>query len=104
MVIVPSKMGRLNRRALVDCLQVIGSASRATLAKSIGLSQPTAGKIVEEFLNVGVLEEAKHYRTKRRPAQKGKSLERPGRIMRLGLSEPRYGALQLGDSETRIFD
>jgi predicted NBD/HSP70 family sugar kinase len=102
MIVVPSKMGRLNKRALLERLQVIGSASRATLAKSIGLSQPTAGKIVEEFLHVGVLEETTPYKRKRRPADQGKTLGRPGRIVRLAQSKPRFVAIQLGVSETSI--
>src|SRR5256885_9624552 len=57
MVVVPSKMGRLNKRALLDRLQVMGVASRAGLAKSIGLSQPTAGKIVDQLIAMGVIEE-----------------------------------------------
>ncbi len=57
MVIIPSKMGRLNKRALLDRLQIMGTASRATLAKSIGLSQPTAGKIVDQLLEMEVVEE-----------------------------------------------
>ena len=47
MVVIPSEMGRLNKRALLDRLQALGTASRVSLAKSLGLSQPTAGKIVD---------------------------------------------------------
>ena len=57
MVIIPSKMGRHNKRAVLDRLLRLGTASRAELAKSLGLSQPTAGKIADELLELGVFEE-----------------------------------------------
>ena len=57
MIYVPSRMGQLNRRALLRQLQKLGVASRAELAKALGMSQPTAGKIVDELLAVEVLEE-----------------------------------------------
>jgi glutamate synthase (NADPH/NADH) small chain len=50
MIYVPSRMGQLNRRALLRRLQKLGVASRAELAKSLGMSQPTAGKIVDELI------------------------------------------------------
>ena len=56
MVIVPSKMGRLNKRALVDCLQIMGTASRASLAKSIGLSQPTVSHHLKVLRDAGLVE------------------------------------------------
>ena len=55
MVIVPSKMGRHNKRALLDRLLRLGTASRAELAKSLGLSQPTAGKLPTNCWNWGCL-------------------------------------------------
>ena len=58
MIVVPSRMGRLNRRSLVARLQRLGVASRADLAKSLGMSQPTAGRIADELLEIGVVEEA----------------------------------------------
>jgi DNA-binding Lrp family transcriptional regulator len=57
MIYVPARMGQLNRRALLRRLLKFGVASRADLAKSLGMSQPTAGKIVDELLAAGVLEE-----------------------------------------------
>ena len=57
MVVVPAKMGRINKRTLLGRLQRMGLASRAELAKSLGMSQPTAGKIADELLELGVLEE-----------------------------------------------
>ena len=50
-------MGRLNKRALIRQLRKDGVASRAGLARALGMSQPTAGKIADELLALGVLEE-----------------------------------------------
>lgn len=100
MVVVPAKMGRLNRRTLLTRLQRLGLASRADLAKSLGMSQPTAGKIADELLKLGVLEEIDGAEltpgTHRRPVKLG----RPGRLLRLNRTVPRFVALQLGVSET----
>jgi len=98
MVVVPSKMGRLNKRALVSRLQLMGSASRAGLAKSLGLSQPTAGKIVEQLLHYGVVEEfdASSWEA---DASAGK-VGRPPRLLRLDRRHKRFLAIQLGVGET----
>jgi predicted NBD/HSP70 family sugar kinase len=99
MVIIPSKMGRHNKRALLDRLLRLGTASRAELAKSLGLSQPTAGKIADELLELGVFEEtdedtgndSEHTR-----------MGRPGRMLRLTQSKSRFLGIQLGIAETWI--
>src|SRR5665213_1924702 len=57
MIFHPARMGLFNKRALVRKLQQARTASRADLARSLGMSQPTAGKIVDELLAVRVLEE-----------------------------------------------
>jgi predicted NBD/HSP70 family sugar kinase len=104
MIVVPSKMGCLNKRALLWRLQRMGLASRADLAKTLGISQPTAGKIVDELLELGVLEEvdgeivAGLARTKSRQAKLG----RPGRIVRLNRCQPRFLGIQLGVSDTNL--
>src|SRR5580765_2957461 len=102
MVVVPSKMGRLNKRALLDRLQVMGTASRASLAKAIGLSQPTAGKIADQLIAMGVIEEVDG------PEADGENGEgkavgkvgRPGRMLRLNRAPVRFLAIQLGVTET----
>jgi len=89
-------MGRLNKRALLRRLQKAGLASRAGLAQALGMSQPTAGKIVDELLAAGVLEEVE-------TADSGKTRRgRPGRMLRLNQSQPRLIAVQLGQSETTV--
>lgn len=104
MVVIPAKMGRLNKRALLGRLQRLGLASRADLAKSLGMSQPTAGKIADELLRLGVLEEVDHEATPA-PARGSKTrakLGRPGRMLRLDRTRPRFLAIQLGVTETRL--
>src|SRR5512136_1463981 len=107
MVLVPAKMGRINKRALLSRLQRIGQASRADLAKSLGLSQPTAGKIADELLRLGVLEEVDEVATAsllrvRAAEGKGKKVGRPGRILRLNRTQPRFLAIQLGVTQTNL--
>src|ERR1043165_9831359 len=96
MVVVPSKMGRLNQRALLDRLQMMGTASRASLAKSIGLSQPTAGKIGDQLIAMQVgAGGVDPGRTAGRPG-------RPGRMIRLNRTPVRFLAIQLDVSETSL--
>ena len=52
MIYVPSRMGQLNRRALLRQLQKLGVASRAELAKALGMRPPTDGKIVDELKRI----------------------------------------------------
>ena len=107
MVVIPAKMGRINKRTLLWRLQRMGVASRAGLAKSLGMSHPTAGKIVDELLELGVIEEVNADEGIRRtdagwatlpPARMG----RPGRMLRLNRSEPRFLGIQLGISSTSL--
>ncbi len=99
-------MGRINRRALLGRLQRVGEASRADLAKSLGLSQPTAGKIAEKLLRLGILEEIDEEASTQggvpRSADSRVRVGRPGRILRLQRSQPRFLAIQLGVSETNL--
>src|SRR6266550_9189506 len=103
MVVIPSKMGRLNKRALLDCLHRMGTASRAGLAKSVGLSQPTAGKIVDELIEMDVVEEVERVEADGEGrVRRSKSLGRgrPGRMLRLNRVPARFLAIQLGIEET----
>jgi predicted NBD/HSP70 family sugar kinase len=106
MVLVPAKMGRLNKRALLGRLQRMGQASRADLAKSLGLSQPTAGKIADELIELGVIEEMDEgVPASLTGATRGASppkLGRPGRILRLDRDRARFLAIQLGVTETSL--
>lgn len=105
MVVVPSKMGRLNQRALLDRLQVLGTASRASLAKSIGLSQPTAGKIVDQLIAMEVVEEVDSPEIEDGNGSESSSTRRagrPGRMIRLNRTPVRFLAIQLGVNETSL--
>lgn len=92
-------MGLLNRRALLRQLQKAGVASRAHLAKSLGMSQPTAGRIVDELLEMDVVEEievpAGH-------AGRVPMLGRPGRLLRLNQSRAKLLGIHLGVNETTV--
>src|SRR5580765_2314070 len=103
MVIIPSRMGRHNKRALLDRLHRLGTASRADLAKSLGLSQPTAGKIADELLELGVFEETEEY-VSDAPDQANSSrrLGRPARMLRLTQSKARFLGLHLGVAKTSL--
>ncbi len=89
-------MGQLNRRALLRQLQKLGVASRADLAKALGMSQPTAGKIVDEMLEIGLLEEFDGER------RQGSTLGRPARMLRFDTQRPRLVTIQLGVTETSL--
>ena len=90
-------MGLLNKRAVLSRLHALGAASRAQLAKSLGLSQPTTGRIVDELIRAGLLREFDSDR-----AQGGVSLGRPGRSLRLDDRRPRFLAIQLGVITTSL--
>jgi len=92
-------MGLFNKRALVRQLQQARTASRADLARSLGMSQPTAGKIVDELLAVRVLEEVEVNGTNGHGAPQ---LGRPGRRLQLNRSQPGFLGIQLGVQETQL--
>ena len=106
MIYSPSRIGQLNRRALLRELQKWGVASRADLAKALGMSHPTSGKIVEELLALDVLEEVvsapatgpQAHRDGREPVVYG----RPAQGLQLNQSRPKFLGIQLGVNETRL--
>src|SRR5260370_24573450 len=105
MIVIPTKMGRLNMRALVSRLQQMGMATRADLAKSLGMSQPTAGRIADELLELGLLEEVSEQDTTgitRNGKDNLTRLGRPGRLLRLDSTRPRFLAIQLGVSKINL--
>lgn len=103
MVVIPTKMGLINRRSLISRLQRLGMATRAELAKELGLSQPTVGKIAAQLLRQGVIEVVRAKESKRE--QNGMDEEdvrvgRPGIMLRLDKKNPRFLCIQLGVNET----
>jgi predicted NBD/HSP70 family sugar kinase len=100
MIFSPSRMGRLNKRALIRQLQKVGVSSRAGLAKSLGMSQPTAGKIVDELLDLKILEEVglTSEVNEAGMVQPG----RPRRQIRLNRSRSSFLGIQMGVAETCV--
>ncbi|HWI56127.1 MAG TPA: ROK family protein [Bacillota bacterium] len=101
---LPASLRRTNERTVVSLLLRLGSASRADLAKAAGISQPTAGKITTELLQLGILQEVGL------AAAEGKSngnhgsprLGRPGQLLRLESRRARFLAIELGVVETSV--
>ena len=98
MILHPARMGQHNKRALVRQLQKLGMASRADLAKSLGMSQPTAGKIVDELLAVKILEEVEIAGNGDHGSAR---LGRPGRQLQLNRS--RSGFLGSISASAKLF-
>jgi predicted NBD/HSP70 family sugar kinase len=99
MIFHPARMGQHNKRALVRQLQKTGVASRAALARSLGMSQPTAGKIVDELLADNIIEEVED------AALNGSGetrLGRPGRQLQLNRSRAGFLGIRLGVVETDL--
>jgi predicted NBD/HSP70 family sugar kinase len=95
-------MGRINKRTLLGRLQKMGQGSRAELARLLGISQPTAGRIVDELLEAEVLEEIQEGGSATEHGKSNARLGRPSRMLRLDSSRPRFVAIQLGVTETRL--
>ena len=92
-------MGQHNKRALVRQLQKTGVASRAVLARSLGMSQPTAGKIVDELLAEKILEEVEGTEANGHGTSR---LGRPGRRLQLNRSQAGFLGIHLGIHETQL--
>lgn len=100
---LPASLRRTNQRTVVSLLLRLGQASRASLAKAAGLSQPTAGKITSDLLQSGILREVSTA-----PATEGnggsaaRRLGRPGRLLALDHRRPRFLAIEIGVSWTGL--
>jgi len=102
MIFHPARMGLLNKRALVRQLQKSGIASRAALARSLGMSQPTAGKIVDELIADKILEEIEIDEANGGNGQGSTRLGRPGRQLQLNRSQSGFLGIHLGIHETLL--
>jgi predicted NBD/HSP70 family sugar kinase len=100
MIVVPSRMGQINKRTLLRRLQRMESASRAVLARDLGISQPTAGRIVDELLEAGVLEEFQDGADNHSENKNAGRMGRPGRLVRLDSTRARFVVIQFGVTET----
>lgn len=100
---LPASLRRTNQRTVISLLLRLGSASRADLAKAAGISQPTAGKITTELLQLGILQEAGSAAESSSSSNGSASrLGRPGQMLRLNANHPRFLAVELGVSETSV--
>src|SRR5690242_8333751 len=96
---VPKSLRLTNQARLVEQLLRRGIATRAELAKAGGMSQPTAGKIIDELSSAGVVEELAngHEVMRGRP-----TVGRPGKQLRLSQSPTRLVIVELGVERTRL--
>ena len=90
---LPSSLRRANERTIVGLLMQMGASSRAQLAKAAGISQPTCGKIIEELLSLGVAHEVEDDSPR-------EGAGRPGRMVRLDATKPRFLVIQFDVVET----
>ncbi len=105
---VPANLRKVNERAVFDRLLRHGPASRAELAKSIRISAPTVGKVVDGLLEAGLLEEADTLPMVQTEDaftamhEVDARLGRPGRTLRLNRDKAGIVAVQLGVHHTRV--
>jgi predicted NBD/HSP70 family sugar kinase len=95
---VPKSLRLTNQARVVEQLLKRGVATRAELAKAGGMSQPTAGKIIDELSAAGVVEELTNGSALRGRPQVG----RPGKQLRLSQSPARLVIVELGVERTRM--
>lgn len=97
---VPKSLRLTNQARLVEQLLRRGVATRAELAKAGGMSQPTAGKIIDELATAGVVEELSAGSELRGIARP--QVGRPGKQLRLSQSPARLVIVELGVERTRL--
>jgi N-acetylglucosamine repressor len=100
MYVHPSHLRLANRRRACALLLAEGGSTRASLARSLGLSAVTAGKVVDELIDEGLVEEtddAVPAAANDAPPARG----RPARRLRLA-DGPTFAAVEIGASETRV--
>jgi predicted NBD/HSP70 family sugar kinase len=93
---VPANLRIANQATLLEQLLERKAASRADLAKATGMSQPTAGKIIDDLVHAGVVEEIKSVDGGR------PSVGRPGKQLRLATGRPRFVVIEFGVEWTRL--
>lgn len=91
-----SHLRRFNRRRVFEHVARAGAVSRAQLGKATGLSAPTAGKVVDELLVEGLLEEVQS------DSSPAATPGRPGRPVRLNRTAATLVAVQIGVRRTRL--
>lgn len=96
MYLRPTDVREANIRRVFRVLLARTRCSRAELARSTGLSSVTAGRVVEEMIEAGLVTEAEAAAAGGVPA-----MGRPPRFIALA-SRPRFLGVEIGVRETRI--
>jgi predicted NBD/HSP70 family sugar kinase len=93
---IPASLRLANQVTILEQLLERKAVSRAELAKATGMSKPTTGKIVDDLVRAGVVEEIKIVYGGRL------SVGRPGTQVRLATGRPHFVVIELGVESTRI--
>jgi predicted NBD/HSP70 family sugar kinase len=103
---IPASLRLANQRLIIEKLLLSSTSTRAELAKGTGISQPTAGKIIDDLLEAGVVEEIGDGHRAREPrggaGERVVPLGRPGRTLRLSRRIPRLLLVHLGVEKTQL--
>src|SRR5687767_3267851 len=90
----PSLLRRLNERAIFELLLRSGTASRAELIRSLGVTAPTVHKAVASLVEAGLVEEVGFDTTK--------NLGRPGMVYRVASRSVQVLGVALDVRQTSI--
>ena len=92
----PTQIRRINRHEVLAELLRSGVATRSSLARATGLSQPTTGKIVDELLAERLLQPTAE------PSPLSGRMGRPGHALTINSTRPVFLGIQLGPVRTRL--
>lgn len=92
---IPNDLRQINRRKVVLASRRGQATTRSALAKLTGISQPTIGKIVDELIQNGILRDVDRSAPAAGPG-------RPGTPVQLDDVRPKFLAVELGVTNTRI--
>jgi len=93
---IPASLRLANQATILEHLLGRKAATRADLAKATGMSKPTAGKIIDDMIRAGLVEEVKIVDGARL------GVGRPGNHVRLATSKPHFVVMALGVDSTKI--
>lgn len=93
---IPASLRLANQAAILGQLLERKATNRAELANVTGMSKPTTGKIIDDLVNAGVVEEIGALAGVRL------SVGRPGKQLRLATNRPRFVVMELGVQWTRL--
>jgi predicted NBD/HSP70 family sugar kinase len=96
---IPASLRRANERTVIGLLMRMGAGSRAQIAKAAGISQPTCGKIIDELIRLGVADEVEETAEGGLLGTRNRA-GRPGRMVSLQSSQPRFITVQFDVMET----